>query len=66
MMCGVMIPFIFMAQGFTFPVTQFFLEDVLEKTGYRINSNDGGGRRGYQDRKNKEKVDALSVLFEVS
>lgn len=50
--------------GFTFPVTQFFLEDVLEKTGCRINSDDGGGRRGYQDRKNKEKVDALSVLFE--
>ncbi|KAI5062460.1 hypothetical protein GOP47_0022999 [Adiantum capillus-veneris] len=50
--------------GFTFPVTQYFLEDVLERTGYRVNSDDGGGRRGYQDRRNQDKADSLSVLFE--
>ncbi|MCO5553157.1 hypothetical protein L7F22_006678 [Adiantum nelumboides] len=50
--------------GFTFPVTQYFLEDVLERTGYRIKSDDGGGRRGYQDRRNPDKVDSLSALFE--
>eukprot|EP00250_Pteridium_aquilinum_P019840 c24596_g1_i1 orf=694-3741(-) len=49
--------------GFTFPVVQFYLEDVLEKTGFRVTSDDGGGRRAYQDRKNQDKVDALSVLF---
>jgi ATP-dependent RNA helicase DHX36 len=25
-------------QGFTFPVAELFLEDVLEKTSYKINS----------------------------
>lgn len=50
--------------GFTFPVTQFFLEDVLEKTRYRINTENGGARRSYQDRKTQDKKDPLLEAFE--
>ena len=57
--------FFVISQGFTFPVTQFYLEDVLEKTRYRVSSESGGGRSSYQDRRNPDKKDVLSQLFEV-
>jgi hypothetical protein len=55
-------------QGFTFPVTEFFLEDILEKTGYKIKSErdqfPGSSRR--KKFKSVTKNDPLSEVFEVS
>ncbi|KAH7332234.1 hypothetical protein KP509_20G077000 [Ceratopteris richardii] len=52
--------------GFTFPVAQYYLEDILEKTSHRVSSEDGGRGRGYQDRSRRDKVDALSAVFEAT
>lgn len=53
-------------QGKTFPVTEFFLEDVLEKTRYNIKSEsenfEGNSRR--RRRQQESKKDPLSELFE--
>ncbi|CAM6083041.1 unnamed protein product [Calypogeia fissa] len=51
--------------GFTFPVTELFLEDVLELTKYRVGSDQsanefGGGRRRTQEKKK----DPLTQVFE--
>ncbi|XP_062112416.1 DExH-box ATP-dependent RNA helicase DExH1 isoform X2 [Humulus lupulus] len=50
--------------GFTFPVTELFLEDILEKTHYSIKSEssnfDGNSRRRQKD----SKKDPLTELFE--
>jgi hypothetical protein len=55
-------------QGFTFPVTEFFLEDILEKTGYKIKSErdqfPGSSRR--KKFSSVTKNDPLSEVFEVS
>jgi hypothetical protein len=54
-------------QGFTFPVAELFLEDVLEKTRYRINSerdNFAGSSR--RKRFSSVKSDPLSDVFEVN
>ena len=54
-------------QGFTFPVAELFLEDVLEKTCYRINSerdNFAGSSR--RKRFSSVKSDPLSDVFEVN
>ncbi|ONM32716.1 hypothetical protein ZEAMMB73_Zm00001d041240 [Zea mays] len=51
--------------GFTFPVAELFLEDVLEKTCYRINSerdNFAGSSR--RKRFSSVKSDPLSDVFE--
>ncbi|XP_022151381.1 DExH-box ATP-dependent RNA helicase DExH1 isoform X2 [Momordica charantia] len=52
--------------GKTFPVTEFFLEDVLEKTRYNIKSEsenfEGNSRR--RRRQQESKKDPLSELFE--
>ncbi|GJM84780.1 hypothetical protein PR202_ga00485 [Eleusine coracana subsp. coracana] len=51
--------------GFTFPVTEFFLEDILEKTGYKIKPErdqfPGSSRR---KKVSSVKVDPLSEVFE--
>ncbi|GJN20838.1 hypothetical protein PR202_gb08264 [Eleusine coracana subsp. coracana] len=51
--------------GFTFPVTEFFLEDFLEKTGYKIkpecDQSPGSSRR---KKVSSFKVDPLSEVFE--
>lgn len=53
-------------QGFTFPVAEFFLEDVLEKTHYNIKSEldnfQGNPRR--RKRQQDSKKDPLTELFE--
>lgn len=55
-------------QGFTFPVQELFLEDVLEKTRYRVgadqqpSSNYGGQRRRTQEKKR----DPITQAFEVT
>lgn len=53
-------------QGKTFAVTEFFLEDVLEKTRYKIKSEfenfEGNSRR--RRRQQESKKDLLSELFE--
>lgn len=53
-------------QGKTFAVSEFFLEDVLEKTRYNIKSEfenfEGNSRRRRQQ---ESKKDPLSELFEV-
>lgn len=54
-------------QGFTFPVAELFLEDVLEKTRYRINSeryNFAGSSR--RNRFSSVKSDPVSDVFEVN
>ncbi|KAL5545697.1 hypothetical protein UlMin_005384 [Ulmus minor] len=52
--------------GFTFPVNEFFLEDILEKTHYSIKSEfDNFGRNSRRGRKQKDsKKDPLTELFE--
>ncbi len=54
-------------QGFTFPVTELFLEDILEKTRYKINSErdnfQGNSRR---KRLASVKSDPISDAFEVN
>lgn len=53
-------------QGFTFPVSEFFLEDILEKTRYSIKSEfdnfEGNSRR--RRRQKDSKKDPLTELFE--
>ncbi|KAI4300544.1 hypothetical protein L6164_033912 [Bauhinia variegata] len=52
--------------GFTFPVTEFFLEDVLEKTRYNIKS-EFDNYEGNSSRRRKQQVskkDPLTELFE--
>ena len=52
-------------QGLTFPVAEFFLEDVLEKSRYNIKSEfdnfEGNSRRRRQQ---DSKKDPLTELFE--
>ncbi|PUZ38696.1 hypothetical protein GQ55_9G217400 [Panicum hallii var. hallii] len=51
--------------GFTFPVTEFFLEDVLEKTRYKIKSErDSSAGSSRKKRLSSVKSDPLSDLFE--
>lgn len=54
-------------QGLTFPVKEFYLEDVLEKTRYIIQSESdsfpGNPRRGRRQQESKK--DTLTELFEV-
>ena len=42
--------------GFTFPVEQTFLEDVLERTRYRIQPNQSGGGGGYRGNRFRKKM----------
>ena len=53
-------------QGLTFPVAEFFLEDLLEKTRYSIKSEsdnfEGNSRR--RKRQQDSKKDSLTELFE--
>jgi len=54
-------------QGFTFPVTELFLEDVLEKTRYKIRSEcDSSAGSSRKKRFSSVKSDPLSDLFEVN
>lgn len=55
-------------QGFTFPVKQLFLEDVLETTGYAIGADQTNvsGHGGRRSRMQEKKKDALLDLFEVN
>ncbi|CAI0402208.1 unnamed protein product [Linum tenue] len=54
--------------GFTFPVVDFFLEDVLEKSRYKIqpesDNMQGSSRRGRRRRDQESKKDPLTELFE--
>lgn len=54
-------------QGFTYPVRELFLEDMLEKTKYHIESEfdsfQGSGRR--KRRQVETKKDSLLEVFEV-
>jgi len=55
-------------QGFTFPVAELFLEDVLEKSRYNIKSSDSGNYQGSsrgRRRESESKKDDLTTLFEV-
>lgn len=55
-------------QGFTFPVAELFLEDVLEKSRYSIKSSDSGNYQGSsrgRRRDSESKKDDLTTLFEV-
>lgn len=56
-----------MCQGFTFPVVEHFLEDVLEKTRYNIKSEsddiEGNSRR--KKKQQDSKKDPLTEMFEV-
>lgn len=56
-------------QGFTFPVKELFLEDVLELTRFPVSSDQGGyngGGGGGKRRKTQEKKrDPISEAFEV-
>ena len=56
-------------QGFTFPVKELFLEDVLELTRFPVGSDQGGyngGGGGGRRRKFQEKVqDPILEAFEV-
>lgn len=49
---------LFLLQGFTFPVAEIFLEDVLEKTHYSIESEP-------ERRQTEQKKDPVAALFEV-
>lgn len=55
-----------MCQGFTFPVAEHFLEDVLEKTRYSIKSEfdsfEGNTRRKRKQQDSKK--DPLTEMFE--
>jgi ATP-dependent RNA helicase DHX36 len=55
-----------MCQGFTFPVAEHFLEDVLEKTRYSIKSEcdnfEGNSRRKRKQQESKK--DPLTEMFE--
>lgn len=54
-------------QGFTFPVAEFFLEDVLEKTRYKIKSErDSSAGSSRRKKFSPVKGDPLSDLFEVN
>ncbi|XP_042375797.1 DExH-box ATP-dependent RNA helicase DExH1-like isoform X1 [Zingiber officinale] len=53
--------------GFTFPVTEFFLEDIIEKTRYKITpefDNYQGNSRRRRMRQSSAKCDPLSEMFE--
>ncbi|XP_010509535.1 PREDICTED: DExH-box ATP-dependent RNA helicase DExH1-like isoform X1 [Camelina sativa] len=53
--------------GFTFPVAELFLEDVLEKSRYSIKSSDSGNYQGNsrgRRRDSESKKDDLTTLFE--
>ncbi|XP_020535656.1 DExH-box ATP-dependent RNA helicase DExH1 isoform X2 [Jatropha curcas] len=53
--------------GFTFPVTELFLEDILEKSRYKIQSESGnfqGNSRRRRRREQDSKKDPLTELFE--
>uniref|UniRef100_A0A1J3J5K1 RNA helicase n=1 Tax=Noccaea caerulescens TaxID=107243 RepID=A0A1J3J5K1_NOCCA len=53
--------------GFTFPVAELFLEDVLEKSRYSIKSSDSGNYQGSsrgRRRDSESKKDDLTTLFE--
>ena len=55
-----------MCQGFTYPVAEYFLEDVLEKTRYSIKS-DSDNYEGNSKRRRKQqdsKKDPLTEMFE--
>lgn len=56
-----------MCQGFTYPVAEYFLEDVLEKTRYSIKSDfdnyEGNSRR--RSKQQDSKKDPLTEMFEV-
>ena len=58
---------LFSLQGLTFPVEEFYLEDVLEKTRYTVQPESGNlprnSRRGRQQQESKN--DPLTELFEV-
>lgn len=53
-------------QGFTYPVAEYFLEDVLEKTRYSIKSDfdnyEGNSRRRRKQQDSKK--DPLTEMFE--
>lgn len=52
-------------QGFTFPVAELFLEDVLEKTRYKINSEFDDYRGSSRRRRQQStKSDPLTEIFE--
>ncbi|XP_010509537.1 PREDICTED: DExH-box ATP-dependent RNA helicase DExH1-like isoform X3 [Camelina sativa] len=54
--------------GFTFPVAELFLEDVLEKSRYSIKSSDSGNYQGNsrgRRRDSESKKDDLTTLFEI-
>lgn len=53
-------------QGLTFPVTEFFLEDILEKTRYNIKSEFENikGSSGRRRRQQDYKKDPLTESFE--
>ena len=55
-----------MLQGFTFPVAELYLEDVLEKTRYNIKSEVDNFERNPRRRRNQLdfKKDPLTELFE--
>lgn len=59
--------FLLLWQGLTFPVAELFLEDVLEKTRYCIQSQvdtyQGNPRR--RRRQQESKSDPMTELFEV-
>ncbi|KAL1211160.1 DExH-box ATP-dependent RNA helicase DExH1 [Cardamine amara subsp. amara] len=53
--------------GFTFPVAELFLEDVLEKSRYSIKSSDSGNYQGSsrgRRRDSESKKDDLTTVFE--
>lgn len=54
-------------QGFTYPVEEFFLEDVLEKTRYSIQSQSDGYQGNSRRRRKQQdsKKDPLTEVFEV-
>lgn len=63
------ISYFIILQGFTFPVTEFFLEDIIEKTRYKITpefDNYQGNSRRRRMRQSSAKCDPLSEMFEVN
>lgn len=62
-----LISYFIILQGFTFPVTELFLEDIIEKTRYKItpefDNYQGNSRRRRQP---SAKSDPLSEMFEVN
>lgn len=61
-----MVNLILCLQGLTYPVAELFLEDVLEKTRYKIKSEfdnfQGNSRRRHRQQESKN--DPLTELFE--